>query len=43
MTKEKDESVKETLYSQGIRQHVCEILEGGFEAFKKRELKYDIQ
>jgi predicted ATPase len=43
MTKEKDESVKETLFSQGIRQHVCEILEGGFEAFKKRELKYDIQ
>ena len=42
MTKEKDERVKETLFSQGIRQHVCEILEGGFEAFKKRELKYDI-
>lgn len=43
MTKVKDNLIKETLYSQGIRQHVCEILEGGFEAFKKRELKYDIQ
>lgn len=42
MTKEKDEKVNETLHSQGIRQHVCEILEGGFEAFKKRELRYSI-
>lgn len=42
MTKEKDEEINETLYSQGIRQHVCEILEGGFEAFKKRELRYSI-
>ncbi|QOF85547.1 MULTISPECIES: TrlF family AAA-like ATPase [unclassified Pseudomonas] len=28
------------LRSQGIRQHVCEILEGGVTAFKERELKY---
>lgn len=28
------------LRSQGIRQHVCEILEGGVKAFKERELKY---
>lgn len=28
------------LYRKGIRQHVCEILEGGKEAFKKREQKY---
>lgn len=42
MTKEKDNAIKETLFSQGIRQHVCEILEGGFEAFKQRELKYNI-
>lgn len=28
------------LKSQGIKQHVCEILEGGDEAFKKREEKY---
>lgn len=43
MTKEKDDKIKETLFSQGVRQHVCEILEGGYEAFKKRELKYNIQ
>jgi len=29
------------LYSKGIRQHVCEILEGGKEAFQKREQKYN--
>ncbi|PIY72613.1 hypothetical protein COY87_00050 [Candidatus Roizmanbacteria bacterium CG_4_10_14_0_8_um_filter_33_9] len=29
------------LYQQGIREHVCDILEGGEEAFEKRELKYD--
>ena len=28
------------LESQGIREHVCEILEGGEDAFKKRESKY---
>lgn len=28
------------LYRKGIRQHVCEILEGGQEAFQKREQKY---
>ncbi len=28
------------LVSQGIREHVCEILEGGEEAFSKREKKY---
>lgn len=41
-TKEKDESIDITLFSQGIREHVCEILEGGNEAFKKREKKYGI-
>lgn len=30
------------LNSQGIKEHVCEILEGGVEAFKKREDKYGI-
>lgn len=29
-----------TLKSKGIRQHVCEILEGGISAFKEREMKY---
>jgi len=28
------------LFSRGQRQHVCEVLEGGKEAFQKRELKY---
>ena len=42
MTKETDKNIKETLHSQGIRQHVCEILEGGFEAFKQRELRYNV-
>ena len=31
------------LYQQGIREHVCEVLEGGTEAFKKREEKYHIK
>jgi hypothetical protein len=30
------------LDSQGIKEHTCEILEGGTEAFKKRENKYGI-
>ena len=28
------------LISQGIKQHVCDVLEGGDEAFMKREKKY---
>ena len=28
------------LKNKGIRQHVCEILEGGVSAFKEREMKY---
>ncbi|GAF85169.1 unnamed protein product [marine sediment metagenome] len=28
------------LYHKGIRDHVCEILEGGEDAFRKRENKY---
>ncbi len=31
---------KGILYQKGIREHVCEILEGGKEAFEKREKKY---
>jgi len=41
-TKSKDESLGIVLQSQGIREHVCELLEGGTEAFKKRENKYAI-
>jgi ABC-type cobalamin/Fe3+-siderophores transport system ATPase subunit len=29
------------LYQMGIREHVCDILEGGEDAFKKREEKYN--
>ncbi|MBL0236655.1 MAG: hypothetical protein IPQ02_08620 [Saprospiraceae bacterium] len=42
MTKVKKETIKETLHAQGIKQHVCDILEGGLEAFKLRELRYNI-
>jgi hypothetical protein len=31
------------LMRKGIRQHVCEILEGGITAFKERELKYGLR
>ena len=36
------ESNKNKLYALGIREHVCEILEGGEVAFKLREVKYNI-
>lgn len=41
-TKENDKDVEFTLFAQGVREHVCEVLEGGNEAFKKREQKYGI-
>jgi len=37
-----DESHQYVLESQGIREHVCAILEGGDAAFKLRERKYNI-
>jgi hypothetical protein len=39
----KNDSATTILRKQGIREHVCEILEGGEEAFKKREDKYQIK
>jgi nicotinamide riboside kinase len=39
-TMQKDDRASTVLESQGIREHVCEILEGGKEAFEKREKKY---
>ncbi len=39
-TQEKDEAKQGILYKMGIREHVCDILEGGKEAFEKREQKY---
>lgn len=38
--KPKDKDCEYILQSQGIREHVCEILEGGEAAFIKREQKY---
>lgn len=42
-TCKKNNEIKSILDSQGIREHVCEILEGGNEAFKQRERKYSIK
>jgi predicted ATPase len=36
----KDNLVPEILYSQGVQEHICDILEGGEEAFLKRKNKY---
>lgn len=36
----KKQDGKTVLLSQGIREHICDILEGGDVAFKKREHKY---
>jgi len=41
-TKERDESIKDTLRSQGIREHACLILDGGKDAFEHRRNKYNI-
>jgi len=38
--KPKDEEITSILNSMGIREHVCDILESGEVAFKKREEKY---
>jgi len=35
--------VLEVLYKQGIKEHVCDILEGGEEAFEKRKNKYNFK
>jgi len=34
------EGESKVLYKQGIQEHVCDILEGGKQAFQKREQKY---
>ena len=36
----KDTTEKNELRCQGIREHICDILEGGLEAFENRERKY---
>lgn len=42
-SKIKDLTITEILNQQGIREHVFEILEGGKEAFEKREQKYNMK
>jgi predicted ATPase len=42
-TKQKDEKCLDTLKSQGIREHACQILEGGERAFEHRSSKYNLQ
>lgn len=37
---EKDKNSPITLYKMNIREHICDILEGGKEAFEHREKKY---
>ncbi|MEW6110017.1 MAG: TrlF family AAA-like ATPase [Nitrospirota bacterium] len=39
-TKEKVKGCEDTLDAQGIREHACEILDGGKTAFENREKKY---
>ncbi|MDO5760276.1 MAG: DNA repair protein, partial [Bacteroidota bacterium] len=39
-TKPLDRNNEDVLSSQGIREHICDILEGGKAAFEKREHKY---
>ena len=36
----KDDKEQNELQCQGIREHICDILEGGLEAFENRERKY---
>lgn len=39
-TRQYDKSEKDLLKSMGIREHIADIVEGGEEAFRKREKKY---
>lgn len=41
-SKPKNPKIKEVLDSAGIREHACEVLDGGAEAFQKRKAKYRI-
>jgi hypothetical protein len=42
-TMTKNSEIDNILRCQGIKEHVCDILEGGNEAFKQRERKYSIK
>ncbi|MCX6565126.1 MAG: hypothetical protein NTW38_01665 [Candidatus Aminicenantes bacterium] len=41
-TKERDEKCEDTLKAQGIREHACDILDGGEVAFEHRRNKYNL-
>ncbi len=41
-TKEKDDDCEDTLRSQGVREHSCDILDGGRAAFEQRGNKYNL-
>lgn len=36
-----DDSIAEVLYKRGVQEHICDVLEGGKEAFEKRKNKYN--
>lgn len=36
-----DDTITEILYRRGIQEHICDVLEGGREAFDKRKKKYN--
>lgn len=40
--KGKQDYIYKSLHELGIREHVCHILEGGIQAFKEREKKYNL-
>lgn len=40
-TIEEDETIEEVLYNRGVQEHICDVLEGGPEAFDKRKKKYN--
>lgn len=37
-----DDSIDEILFKRGIQEHICDVLEGGKEAFNKRKNKYNL-
>lgn len=40
-SKAEDNAIAEVLHKRGIQEHICDILEGGPEAFDKRKKKYN--
>ncbi len=39
-TIEEDNEIEEILYKRGVQEHICNIMEGGIDAFNKRKHKY---